>query len=85
MEVISSIIYHFQSYVYMAGYTSAYLNYKFSRVSQKRPPKTHLELWARSNGRIETYGHFDPLLKSGWPNLLVTEVQFQSSPKENGF
>jgi len=34
MEVIPSIIYHFQSYVYMAGYTSAYLNYKFSRVSQ---------------------------------------------------
>jgi hypothetical protein len=85
MEVIFSIIYHFQSYVYMAGYTSAYLNYKFSRVSQKGPPKTHLELWARSNGRIETYGHFDLLLKSGWPNLLVTEVQFQSSPKENGF
>jgi len=29
MEVIPSIIYHFQSYVYMTVYTSAYLNYKF--------------------------------------------------------
>jgi len=31
MEVIPSIIYHFQSYVYMVIYTSAYLNYKFLR------------------------------------------------------
>jgi hypothetical protein len=33
--------------------------------------------------QIKSYGHFEPLLKSGRPDLLVTEVRFQSNPKEN--
>jgi hypothetical protein len=39
----------------------------------------------RYHGRIESYGHFDPLLTSSRPDLLVTELRFHSNPKENGF
>ena len=51
MEVILSIIYHFQSYVYMAGHTSAYLNHKFSRVSHS----SLLQEISSSKFRISTY------------------------------
>jgi precorrin-6B methylase 1 len=30
------------------------------------------------------YGHFEPLLNSGRPDLLVTVLRLLSNPKENG-
>jgi hypothetical protein len=46
---------------------------------------TVIKFWALSNGCIKIYGNFNPLLKFGWLDLLVTMVQFHSNPKENGF
>jgi hypothetical protein len=51
----------------------------------KRPPETRAKIWKRSNGQIESYGHFDQLVKSSQPDLLVTELRFHINPKENGF
>jgi hypothetical protein len=54
-------------------------------IPRKQPPKTRAKIQARSNGGIKTYGHFDPLLKSGRHDLHVTELGFHINPKENGF
>jgi len=34
---------------------------------------------------IESYGYFNPILKSGRPDLLVTELVFHINPKEKSF
>jgi hypothetical protein len=35
------------------------------RRQRKQPPKTHVKIWARSNGRIKSYGPLEPVLYSG--------------------
>jgi hypothetical protein len=34
---------------------------------------------------IESYGYFNPILKSGRPDLLVTELVFHINPKDKSF
>ena len=48
----------------------------------KLHPETRVKICARSNGWIKHYGSFDPLLKVGRPDLLVTEKQFRSYPQK---
>jgi len=43
------------------------------------------KFWERSNGRIKGYSYFNPLLKSGRPDLLLTELGFHTNPKEKSF
>jgi hypothetical protein len=52
---------------------------------RKRPPETRAKILRRSNGGIKNYGYFNPLLKSGLPDLLFTELGFLINPKENSF
>jgi hypothetical protein len=54
------------------------------KIHEKWPTETREKIWARSNSRIKSYCHFDPLLNFGRPDLLVTELWFHSNPKENG-
>jgi len=39
----------------------------------KQPMETLVNVWARSNGRIKSYGAFEPILHYGWPDIVVTE------------
>jgi hypothetical protein len=54
-------------------------------TQRKLPPETRAKIWKQSNGRIESYSHFDSLVKSGRPYLFIIELRFRSNPKENSF
>jgi len=51
----------------------------------KWPPEMSGKIWAWSNGRIKCYGYFNHLLKSGRPDLLLTELGFHINPKYKSF
>src|SRR3990172_4895816 len=60
------------------------------RVSIPHPPhgKGHPEtpgkVWSRSNGRITSYGLFEPLIKPAPPDLIITEYRFLIHHMEKG-
>ena len=66
-------------YSSLAGQTSSSPSSDYIETAMKMSPETRAKLWARSNYWIENYSHFDPLLKSDWPDLLVTEKRFHST------
>jgi hypothetical protein len=51
-----------------------------SIATLNRPQEKHAKI-SVSNDQIKSYGYFNPLLKSGRPHLLVTELGFHINPK----
>jgi hypothetical protein len=60
-------------YLILANQTTSSPSYDSIATQEKRSPETHANILARSNGRINSYCHFDPLVNSGRPDLLFTE------------
>jgi hypothetical protein len=69
----------------LADQTSLLMSSDSLATQRKLPPETRAKIWKQSNGRIESYSHFDSLVKSGRPYLFIIELRFRSNPKENSF
>jgi len=57
----------------LADQTSTSPSSDYIETPWKTASENLWKIWGRYNGRIESYGHFDPLLTSGGPDLLVNE------------
>jgi len=68
----------------LAEQTSSSPSWDSISIPRKTASGNSCKTLSATKGLIESYGYFNPLLKYGWPDLLVTELGFHVNPKENG-
>jgi len=60
-------------YLSPADHTSSSPNSDCIKTQRQTTSETRAKIRVPSNGRIESYNHFDPLLKSDRPDLVITK------------
>jgi hypothetical protein len=73
------------NYLSLADETSSLSRCDSKATPRKMASRNSCKNLSRSNGRVKSYGYFNPLLQSRRPDLLVTKLGFHINPKENSF